>query len=390
MSLIDRRHFFKLSSIPFLSLSTTNLFAQKISHYHNEDIFDKSVKLFGDGMFLSPEEHARLLKKLVEERKVRMDSYLKGGAVRELERKFAEILGKEDAVFFPTGTLANHLSLKLLAGKKKRIIVPEESHIFMDSADCCQTLSGLHLIPVAKNRATFTLEEVKEVLRRTDSMVFKKDVGAIMIESPVRRKQGEIFDYGELKKICNFARQNNIGTHLDGARLFIALAYTGIPPTEYASHFDTVYISLYKYFNAPFGAIVAGPRSFTAEMADLRKLFGSTINKGWIPSLFALYFLDGFLERFKKAVENSELFFNEISKTPYFEIEKIPNGTNLFKLILKNGTEPVKVSTKLRENDIHLSRPLRNEKGFSIGINETFNRMSPGIIAQHFIEAVKQ
>ena len=84
-------------------------------------------------------------------------------------------------------------------------------------------------------------------------------IGAIQIETPVRRRQGERFDFDEMKKAAAWARAHNVGLHLDGARLFLESAYSARPVKEYAALFDTVYVSMYKYFNAASGAILAGP-----------------------------------------------------------------------------------------------------------------------------------
>ena len=164
------------------------------------------------------------------------------------------------AVYLPTGTLANHLALRRLARDGRRVLVQQESHVYNDEGDCAQQLSGLTLVPLAPGRATFTLADVEAELRRVETGRVHTAVGAISIELPVRRIMGEVFDFAEMQKITAFARERRIGLHLDGARLFLASAYTGISPATCAALFDTVYVSLYKYFNAASGAILAGPR----------------------------------------------------------------------------------------------------------------------------------
>ena len=133
--------------------------------------------------------------------------------------------------------------------------MPELSHVYNDTGDASQSLSGLNLIPLAQHRATITLEEVQAVMERTAGGRVFADVGAILIENPVRRLAGEMVDWEETKRILSFAKQNGIGTHLDGARMFIASTYTGITPAEYAEPFDMVYFSLWKCFNSGIGAI---------------------------------------------------------------------------------------------------------------------------------------
>src|SRR4029453_646533 len=156
----------------------------------------------GDGVSLNPGEYSGLLARVVEEKKVQPDSYALGGVIAQLEERFATILGKEQAVFLPTGTLANHLAVRLLAGERRRVLVQQESHLYNDCGDCAQTLSGLNLVPLASSRATFTVDEVAEQLALASSGRVPTQVGAIQIESPVRRKQGELFDFEMMRRVC--------------------------------------------------------------------------------------------------------------------------------------------------------------------------------------------
>ena len=164
-------------------------------------------------------------------------------------------------MFMPTGTLANHLAVRSLTRGSGRAIVQAESHLFNDSGDCVQTLSGITLIPLVPGRATFTADDVTAVLDRTGSGRVATPVSVISLETPVRRRFGETFDEAEMERIASLARREGIRLHLDGARIFLQSAYSGRSVAEYADPFDTVYVSLYKYFNAASGAILAGPRA---------------------------------------------------------------------------------------------------------------------------------
>ena len=105
---------------------------------------DRTVRLSGDGIGLSPRAYATLLAELAARAEVEEDSYLLGGEIERFERQWATLLGKETAVFMPSGTLANQLALRALAGARRRVIVPETSHIYNDTGDACQTLSATH------------------------------------------------------------------------------------------------------------------------------------------------------------------------------------------------------------------------------------------------------
>jgi threonine aldolase len=347
---------------------------------------DRMVYLGGDGIGLSPRGYTSLLDRLTGSIDVREDNYLLGGEVERFEQHWAALLGKEAAVFMPSGTLANQLALRALAGARRRVIVPEMSHVYNDTGDACQTLSTLTLIPLAPGAASFTRADVEAVLARTASGRVAADVGAILIESPIRRLSGQMFDWEEAKRITGFARERGIGTHLDGARLFIASAYTGISPAEYAAPFDTVYVSLWKYFNSGIGAILAGPKRVLDGMFHVRRMFGGNLAVGWPATLVARHYMDGFLDRLKSAVRVSEDFYTAIARHPKVSVSRIPNGTNLTRLTLKGASAAV-VRKKLL--DRHIEMPGGSPDGVvTLGVNETWNRISGAELATAFEQAL--
>jgi threonine aldolase len=347
---------------------------------------DRTVRLSGDGLGLSPTQYASLLTRLLDEKGMVPDSYSLGGIVEQLEEQCARTLGKERAIFMPTGTLANHMAVRALAGGPSRVIVQEESHFYQDEGDCAQTLSNLTLIPLATGRATFTADEVQHVLDQTKSARVVSRVSVIAVETPVRRKQGEHFDPVEVQKVVALARREGIKLHLDGARLFLQAGYTGENVAEYARPFDTVYVSLYKYFNAASGAILAGPRNVIDGMYHGRRMFGGGLNSVWPYAMVALHYLAGFGERFSQAVRVSEDWIGRLRQHDGFTIERIPSGTNLFRLQVR-GPDPVAFQKRLAAKGVMLSAPLRG--AFLVGVNETLNRTTPAQLADAFVHAIE-
>jgi threonine aldolase len=347
---------------------------------------DKVVHTSGDGIGITPREYAALLNRLCHSQDVEDDNYLLGGEIEEFEQHWAKLLGKETAVFMPSGTLANQLALRALAGSKRRVIVPEMSHIYNDTGDACQTLSNLTLMPLAPGKATYTKADVEAVLTRTASGRVATDVGAIVIESPIRRLAGQMFDWEEAKRISAFAREKGIGMHLDGARLFIASAYTGISPAEYSAHFDTVYVSLWKYFNCGIGAILAGPKRVLDGMFHVRRMFGGNLAVGWNAAVVARHYMDGFGGRLKSAVQTSETFYAAMAKHPRLGIERIPGGTNLTRVSFK-GVSVVDVAKRLGERGIAMSGPAAPAT-ITFGVNETWNRMSAADLIRAFEQSL--
>lgn len=352
------------------------------------DTPSREIRFVGDGPMLSPAEYADLLMKLTQSGKATNDLYLKGGAVEELETRFAKELGKEQAIYVPTGTLANHLAVRRLAGERSRVLVQAESHLYCDAYDCAQTLSHLNVVPLAGGRATVTFAEVEEACQRAKDGPHPVPVGAIAIECPVRRRLGEVVDFDEMKRITDFARNERIGTHLDGARLYIATAYSGIPVQKYAALFDTVYVSLYKYFGAGAGAILAGPRALIELIARDRMVFGGGLFQAWPFAAVALHSVDGFVERFQKTRAAAEAFFPELEKNSRFQIERIPRGTNIVKLRVQ-GIKPAAYTAALRKRGILVgARPGSTD--FTLTVNETLLRRAPDEIAGDFVAALSK
>ncbi len=344
------------------------------------------VKFTGDGPQFTPPEAIDVLSRIVNDRGIDADYYSRGGVVTELEERMAAILGKERAVFVPTGTLANHLAVRVLAGADRRVAVQYESHLYNDSGDCAEVLSNLNLVPLAHGGGTFTVEDVQELFDRTASGRVTTGLGVIAIESPIRRRLGELFNYEEMKRISQFAREHGIRTHLDGARLFMAADYTGISPRQYASLFDTVYVSMWKYFNAPSGAILAGPAELLDDLYHPRRMFGSALPQAWPLAAMALHGIDGFEERFAAGVRASEELIVALDAAHGLRVERVANGSNIFELHV-TGPDPRAYSARLALEGILLPAPLPGG-GFALKVNETLTRRPVAAIAGAFADAL--
>jgi len=344
------------------------------------------IYAYGDGIPHTPEEYAQLLTTIASGGKIGVDDYSRGGVVEHLETRMAALLGKETAVWLPTGTLANQLAVRLLAGSRRRVLVQAESHLYNDCGDCCQTLSGLTLIPLAAGHASFTLEQVEQAAGDAAHGRVVVPIGAIQIETPVRRRRGERFDFAELQKIAAWARRQNIGSHLDGARLFLESAYTKRAVKDYTALFDTVYVSLYKYFNAASGAVLAGPKALLDGLYHTRRMFGGGLPHVWPFAAVALHYAEGFEQRYRTAVANAERAIAMLGKDSNFEIERIRNGTNIFRMRLTGVNGPV-YQGRLESAGISAKVPTTGE-WFTLQVNETWARATGAEIAARFRSAL--
>jgi len=188
-----------------------------------------------------------------------------------------------------------------------------------------------------------------------------------------------------MRRISAWARGRRVGMHLDGARLLIESAYTGRPVTEYTALFDTVYVSMYKYFNAASGAILAGPKALLDGMYHTRRMFGGGLPHAWPFVAVSLHFADGFDKRMRAAMENAERALGLLAKDSNFEIERVPNGTNIFRMHVINVNPPI-YQGRLEQAGIFARVPVGDK--FILQVNETWSRVTAEEIAARFRRAM--
>ena len=351
----------------------------------NEDIL-----FYGDGTPIDNKSYLKRLSSLAESSQIKEDNYSLGGSVTELETFMSTLLGKEESVFMPTGTLANHLAIRKLAGTRKRVFVPEQSHIYQDSGDTLQNLSGINLVPLGAGRPYFDLSELKESLEKAKLRRVENPLGAVVIESPVRRSQGRIMPFDEMKKVTDFCREQKIGTHLDGARLFMMSAATGISPKKYAQLFDTVYVSLWKYFGAPFGAIVAGSQEFCSGIYHERRMFGGGLPSASLAAALALDGSKNFLQKQIKAMEAGRNLFERLNTNKLISIVEIPNGSNIFEIRVSPEVDMDRFYLYLSAQGIQMPVNTNKSKTFMININPTVLNKSISKMENIFFSALDQ
>lgn len=385
---MNRREFVKLGGVLAAS-GAAKASTNPLSFSGTKDLNElrSKVNFIWDGSFLSAPEYAELLMRLVDEGKIKPDYYSNGGVVEELENKVAKWLGKESAVFMPTGTLANHIAVRRLAGNSRRVLVPAESHLYRDCGDGAQTLSNLNLIPLGKDEPCYSLEDVVDAVKRSKNGRVETKIGALMIESPVRRKYDRILSLKYMKSITELARTEGIRSHMDGARLFVQCAHTGVSPKQYGEIFDTVYTSMWKCFNAPSGAILAGTKAFTEGMFHERRMFGGGLPYAWPFAAIALHFVDGFIDEYKAAWIKAESLFATLKKNDSFKVEKFEDGTHVVRLNIQ-GADLKKFQQSLAKHNVAIRNP--DTDGVWLRINPSLNRKTAKEMAEHFLAALKE
>lgn len=371
---MKRRHFLELGAA---------IAALGSSHVRAKNQSRDAVDFLNDGRALSPGDYARLLMRMADEGRIRADYYSNGGVVEELENRMAKHLGHEDAVFMPTGTLANHIAVRKLAGDKRRVLVPAESHLYRDSGDCAQALSNLNLVALAPAQLCYSVEEMVEAIRQARDGRVATPVGALMVETPVRRMHGRAVGHSELDAITTAARQREVKTHLDGARLFIQAVHADTQPAAFGHLFDTVYTSLWKCFNAPSGAILAGSKAFCAGLFQERRMFGGGLPHAWPFAAIALHYLDGFMEDYRAALKRARGLFS-VTNNQGLVSETLPGGTHIVRATLQTGNA-LRFREALAQRQVAVPEPDNNV--FYFKINPTLNDAAD--LESRFSDALK-
>ncbi len=373
-----------MSTTPYVS--TTGHASLPIEPQPTES--DIAVVFRGDGEPQTARGLMRRLEAFESDVGIAPDRFACGGTVEQLERRFAEMLDKETAVFMPTGTLANHLALRQLCVAKPRAVVPEQSHLYNDTGDCVPRLSGIHLVPLAPGRPSFTLDELQAVVQRSVTGRVDNPVGAVLIESPVRRQHGQLMPYAEMVAVTRYCTAQGIATHLDGARLYMMAAATGISPQQYASHFDTVYVSLYKYFGAPFGAILAGPRACLDDLYHERRMFGGGLASASLAAALALQGTEGFVDRFGAAMTNGAALIDRLNECEGIRVRRFPYGSNTFPVELDPRVDVTTFLAALRRCWVFLYPDEDNEHQIHLTVNTTLLRQPNEAILAAFERAL--
>ncbi len=328
MASSNRRHFLKTSGIGLMPALVP--FTSVLAFDYKQEAPTKVpiIKFFGDGEMFEPADYLNELQKAHASAAIVKDRYGVGGTVEELEKKFAAITGKEKAIYMPSGTMANQLAIAVLSVENKKVFVQESSHVYRDEGDAAQSVFQKRLMPLAKGETFFTAQQLQNAVENLKADEYlQTGIGAVSIENPVRRSDGRFVPMEEIKKISAYCRSNNIKLHLDGARIYMASSWTGVPVKEYASYFDTVYISLYKYLGASGGSILCGDKVVIDKMPRLIKVHGGNMYGNWANAAMALYRLQGMEARLQAAIKRANEVFEALNKLPGVKVTSTPGGT---------------------------------------------------------------
>src|SRR4051794_33265440 len=214
--------------------------------------------------------------------------------VNELQRRAAELLGQERALFLPTATMANQIALRVLTKPGGQLIAEERTHILIFEAGGPAGHSGLMALPVKGEAGRITPDQLRETVATCDWL---QPASIVVLEQTHRSAGGRLWPLDELTATIDAARELGLAVHLDGARLLNASVASGIPAAEYGGLADMVQICFSKGLGCATGAILAGSEERIAQAWKLKFLFGGALRQAGVIAGAMLYALDNNVER---------------------------------------------------------------------------------------------
>jgi threonine aldolase len=239
------------------------------------------------------------------------DQYGEDPTVNRLQERIAELLGKEAALFVPSGTMANQIGLKILTRPGDDVVVGDEAHIVWHESGAAAANSGVQFTVVGQG-GLFTAADLRAAYKPPGHIVFPPTT-VVAVENTHNRGGGVVFPQAEAVAICETARELGLASYLDGARLFNAAAATGRSLAELATPFDVVSVALSKGLGCPVGSLIAGSYSGIVRARRARRMFGGAMRQSGILAAAGLYALDHNLARLVEDHVNAKILAERLA-----------------------------------------------------------------------------
>ncbi len=247
--------------------------------------------------------------------------------INKLEERVAEILGKEEAVYMPSGTMTNQVAIRTHTEPGDEILLEESAHVYFNEAGATAALSGVICRLISGVRGVFEADDIDAAIRPKDNHYPRTRL--VCLENTTNRGGGKVWPLAKLAEVKKSAHQNDLKIHLDGARIWNAAAALKIPESEIAKYFDSVSVCFSKGLGAPVGSALAGSRDFILEARRFRKQFGGGMRQAGIIAAGALYALENNRERLTVDHQNAKIFANGLAEISGIELNPCEVETNI-------------------------------------------------------------
>ncbi|MGB1308071.1 MAG: threonine aldolase family protein [Oceanihabitans sp.] len=280
------------------------------------------------------------------------DVYKEDPTVNKLEATIAEMFNKPKALFFPTGSMANQAAIKLHTNPGEQVICDKYAHVFNFEGGGASFNSGVSCKLIDGNRGMFTAQQVLENINPPD--FYHSPLSSLVaIENTTNKGGGACWDFNEIEKIKKVCTNNNLGFHLDGARLWNALIAKKQEPDSYGAAFETISVCLSKGLGCPIGSVLVGDEKLMEGAIRIRKIFGGGMRQVGYLAAAGLYALENNFNRLEEDHNKAKELEYNLSQASYIKkVEPVESNIVIFELV-KEYNEKTFLQ-KLAKKNIHI------------------------------------
>ncbi len=302
---------------------------------------------------------SRAMREALAAAEVGDDVFGEDPTVNILQDYVADLLGKEAALFVPSGTMGNQICIKVHTHAGDEIILEKESHVFNYETAGTAFLSGVQVHTIEGSHGVLPLDALRKAVR--PQVYYMPRTALICIENTHNRAGGTIYPLQEIEELSTFARQSGISLHLDGARLWNACVATGTTPKEYARLVDSVSVCLSKGLGAPVGSLVVGSRKFIEDARRYRKIFGGGMRQAGLLAAAGMYALKNNVTRLAEDHEKAQVLARELVQVTDLSLDPASVHTNIVIVNTEaTGKSPTQLLGMFRKQGVLLSQGTFN------------------------------
>jgi threonine aldolase len=280
------------------------------------------------------------------------DVYLEDPTVNHLQELAAEMLGKEAALFVPSGTMGNQVCLRLHTQPGQEVIMEERSHMFNAEMATMAVVSGTLARPVRGEEGTLNWPLVEAAIR-PQSLYYFAQTGLVTLENSHNFAGGSVMPVETIEEICAGAHSYGLPVHMDGARIFNAATALGCEASDIAGPVDSAMFCLSKGLGAPIGSLIVGRREFIDRALAVRRMFGGSMRQVGVIAAAGIIALEKMTKRLAEDHANAQLLVRGLAEIPGVQIDPEKVQTNILVFdIAETGVKLQDLSAKLKENGV--------------------------------------
>ena len=274
--------------------------------------------------------------------------------VNLLQDMVTELLGKESALFLPSGTMCNEIAIKVHCRPGDEVLLDKTAHPLNSEGGAPAVLSGVMVRGLDGARGVFAAEQLRGAIRPISR--YQPRTHLVSVEQTSNLGGGTVWPLETIKAVCRTAQECQLATHMDGARLFNAVVASGVSAKNFAESFDSVWIDLSKGLGAPVGAVLAGSRDFIAEAWRWKQRLGGAMRQAGIIAAGGVYALKHHIERLAEDHANARILAQKLAQIPGLSVSPQDVETNIVLVdVSQTGLSAMQFSDRLLSQGLRMS-----------------------------------